>query len=725
MTYSSFRDTAAQTPEDSSNVGATRGDQTVDTDYYYNPTSLPPLQSKSEQEFGDKARSKVSDLIKSIADVKSIISTTPSLKFIDDDLFPRAKDAELIVEDEYDELTSSTETPSVDTEVGKSGPSSTSQTESALTTQRLPYKETVKQDKSYRFSSFLNDQVKGHPSATKSASEDFYNPTSLPALQSKSEQEFGDNTRSKVSNLIKSIADVKSIVSTTPALKFIDDELFPRAKDAELIQEDEYDELTPSTENPSADTEVGKSGPSSIPQPESTSKLTTPRQPFKETVKQDKSYQDQLSRFSSFFNDQVKGRQNSAKSISIDSSRLANTPSNGRDSLDDAFKSINVDDNLKEWNKQSQIVKQKYLSEGGNRQEIGEQWRSLIEDAGKKLEADSRKFLGNPSQSAKDALGGLQPLGNIFERNLEPSTNVKKQDMYAKQHQEWKELSAAVSQRLEPGNSASDNDASKMSKLKASKPKISPVNGTATSDNALENASSTFEKVEAPASPVKVKCIKVPDDSSSDYNYKAPPLTKEADFASMDDLLKSAFPATENSLDGAEQKSPATENPPEGAEDVEIFPDIPKTAFVEKETSDSPTLALADDDVSAQTSREPSEDESEPKQESPTEDLTSLDNSFATTTELVIGKVIPVGGVKVTENMHLPGNDKGEIAVMRVGVHGEQRKLVAVSVESPKSSTIPSQDDVIKVSRISPKPSVISLALLDLDLYFSDLRGHI
>lgn len=68
------------------------------------------------------------------------------------------------------------------------------------------------------------------------------------------------------------------------------------------------------------------------------------------------------------------------------------------------------------------------------------------------------------------------------------------------------------------------------------------------------------------------------------------------------------------------------------------------------------------------------------------------------TTEPTVGKAIPVGGVRHTENMFLPSKGKSEVIVMNVGIHGNQRKLVAVSAPVQKKSTVPGQHDLIHVS---------------------------
>lgn len=64
-----------------------------------------------------------------------------------------------------------------------------------------------------------------------------------------------------------------------------------------------------------------------------------------------------------------------------------------------------------------------------------------------------------------------------------------------------------------------------------------------------------------------------------------------------------------------------------------------------------------------------------------------------------IASEIPVSGVHIAANNFLPGKKNGEVVLLNVGIHDEQRKLIAVLVESDRKSTIPGQYDTIKVRK--------------------------
>jgi hypothetical protein len=85
--------------------------------------------------------------------------------------------------------------------------------------------------------------------------------------------------------------------------------------------------------------------------------------------------------------------------------------------------------------------------------------------------------------------------------------------------------------------------------------------------------------------------------------------------------------------------------------------------------------------------------------------LTTTQQPITTTTELTtptieftepsIGKAIAVGRVQTASNHYLPQKDGGEIITLRVGIHGSQRTLVAVSLS--RQNTIAGNNDVIQI----------------------------
>lgn len=124
------------------------------------------------------------------------------------------------------------------------------------------------------------------------------------------------------------------------------------------------------------------------------------------------------------------------------------------------------------------------------------------------------------------------------------------------------------------------------------------------------------------------------------------------------------------------QKSlPQTVSSPD---DVQMIPDLKKTFFVEQ-TESTTTLTPEHRFVLYETT------------------LAPISDWQASTTEPTVAQAIPEVSVKLMENFFLPAKHKGEIVLLNVGIHGMQRKLIAVSSVVNKRSTIPGQHDVIQV----------------------------